>query len=45
MDERAAELAETQAESLGAYRTGILDQRKKEFDAEQDLLEKEAEQA
>ena len=45
LDERAAELAEAQAESLDAYRKGTLDQRKKEFDAQQDLLKRQAEQA
>jgi hypothetical protein len=45
LDERAAELAEAQAESLDAYRKGTLGQREKEFNAQQELLKKEAEQA
>lgn len=45
LDERAAELAEAQAESLDAYRKGTLGQREKEFDAQQDLLKAQAEQA
>tara|TARA_Y100000592_G_scaffold81816_1_gene129869 strand:+ start:677 stop:2464 length:1788 start_codon:yes stop_codon:yes gene_type:complete len=45
LDERAAELAEAQAESLDAYRKGTLGQREKEFNAQQELLKKQAEQA
>jgi hypothetical protein len=45
LDERAAELAEAQAESLDAYRKGTLGQREKEFNAQQDLLKRQAEQA
>jgi hypothetical protein len=45
LDERAAELAEAQAESLDAYRKGTLGQREKEFNAQQDLLKAQAEQA
>ena len=45
LDDRAAELAEAQAESLDAYRKGTLGQREKEFNAQQDLLKKQAEQA
>lgn len=44
LDERAAELAEAQAESLDAYRKGTLGQREKEFNAQQDLLDKQLEQ-
>jgi hypothetical protein len=45
LDKRAAELAEAQAESLDAYRKGTLGQREKEFNAQQELLKKQAEQA
>jgi hypothetical protein len=45
LDKRAAELAEAQAKSLDAYRKGTLGQREKEFNAQQELLKKQAEQA
>jgi hypothetical protein len=44
LDERAAELAEAQAESLDAYRKGTLGQREREFEAQQELLDKQLEQ-